>query len=478
MRWWSPLLLLAVLAYLVLAAYWTDSNRHSGHRLATKPSPQGVGSNDDMGNEGADDAPVDEDDGEAAPGMDSNIFDVLSVYNLGPRGTSQAFAYLERRPGAASVSVLGRRISPEDLPRNGVVFRLATGWSEPGSLEEVLESLEEEEEEGEETPDDTPEDGTSEDDAQPSTPEDGGQDGVDEGGAELDNTPDAGSGEPEPPGSWREPRLLSERQAAWVRRGGRLVIGFSGWMIDLESQSVPAAEIRTVFPLWTGADQLEPPIPRALRGAVLRRSHAIVLLGDEPLISRWPLDDGEVILLAAPEMLQNAHLATADHLALLEALAGDDRPIFFDETLHGTSHDLGTFYLLGRWRLIPALGLWIVACLALWWRHSRAVGPQEDPYQERRSEAVDMVDSLASLYGRALRRRDALELYHRAFVEQVAWRFGLQGDALAARAEALLGGPMGGLGLSSSKDISAGELHRQLERINQAFGRIEHADRF
>lgn len=479
MRWWSPWLLLAVLAYLVLAAYWTDSNRHSGHRLAPwDASPSEVRPDDGAGDETGE-SPETASDSDAS---DSNVFDSLSVYNLGPQGTSQAYAYLQRRPGAASVKVLGRRLSPDDLPPNGVVFRLATGWIEPASLQQVLDELGEEFEE--ETDEDTAEDSAGEEDGAQEAAE-SAEEATEETavrsepqGAKTAADDDGASQQPTRPGTWSQPRLLNERQAAWVRGGGRLVIGFSGSLADVESRSVAAADVRTVFPLWPEVESLEPPTPRGLSGGALRRSHAIVLLGDEPLISRWPLNDGEVILLAVPEMLQNAHLATADHLALLEALAGEGRPVLFDETLHGTSHDLGTFYLLGRWRLIPALSLWLVACLALWWRHSRAVGPLEDPYQERRSEAVDMVDSLASLYGRALRRRDALDLYHRAFVEQVAWRFGLQGDALAARAEALLGGAFSSPSLASTKDISAGELHRQLERINQAFGRIEHADRF
>lgn len=484
MRWWSPLLLLAGLSYLVLAVYWTDSNRHAGTR------------------HDSDQVDVDE-DGTTAEVLEpeSDIFDPFSVFNLAPEGLSQAFEFLRRRPGAEAVEVLGRRISVDDLPRDGVVFRVDSGWLEFPTLMELLEDMAEEAEDdaaaGDE--DTETEDSETEDTETADVETDGGEavepeaegtetvdvdstgsDSTDSGSTDSGSTDsDAIDDEAAPtPARWKAPQILAEREVAWVRGGGRLVLAFEGETTDLVTRPQPKGELRKVFPLWPAVRDLQPPVRRVLGGEALRRTHAVVLLGDEPMISRWPMGRGEILLVACPEVLQNAHLATGDHLALLQALAGEGRAVYFDETLHGTEHDLGTFFLLGRWRLIPGLILWLLACLAMWWRHSRAVGPLEDPYQEQRSEAVDMVDSLASLYARALRRRDALELYHRAFVEHVGWRFGLKGDALTARAEDILGGPLSGLGMSVQRDISAGDLHRQLERINQAFRRIEHADRF
>lgn len=471
-------MLLAGLAYLVLAVFWTDSNRHAGLRLdgeKGEAARQGDGGeNDDAPDRGDEDA-----DG------DSEIFAPFSVYNPAPDGLSQAFEYLRRRPQAASVQVLGRAISAKDLPANAVVLRVDQGWFQLRSLEELFEDLAEdldasddEADEADEADDETDEE-TDDSEEQTAAAGDDLEEPEDSEGSEKpeesEESDDVADTSPE---RWRVPGVLTERQVQWVRGGGRLVLAIEGEATGLLTRTTTVDTLHKVFPLWPGVEDLQPPVNRVFDGDVLRHTHGVFLWGDQPMISRWPMGRGDILLVAGPEMLQNAHLATADHLPLLEALVGQGRDVYFDETLHGTVHDTGTLFLLGRWRLIPGLILWLLAYGALWWRHGRAVGPAEDPYQERRSEAVDMVDSLAGLYTRALRRRDALELYHRAFVEHVGWRLGLQGDALDARAEELLEGPLGGLGLSVHRDISTGELHRQLQRINQAFRRIEHVDRF
>ena len=483
MRWWSRWLLLAGLAYLVLAVVWTDTHRYAGQR-------QDLSVQEEVDSNGE---PL------TAPVESSDIFAPFSVFNTAPEGMSQAYEYLRRRSPDAAVEILGRAIDGQDLPSDGVVFRVATGWTDIGSLEALFERLEEElEEELEEA------EGEEDSDADAETEADGKSDAPDDG-LEADGTAESAETETEietetsetvdpseqdaptesddpgqEPSEWQMPGALSPRAVEWVRAGGRLVIGFEGKVEGLATED--HTEKRSegvqykVFPLWPEVQLLDPPIPRTLHGDVLGQSHAVLLWNDAPLLSRWPLGRGEVIWLATPEILQNQHLRFADHLALLQALAGSERTVYFDETLHGTQHGTGTLFLLGRWRLIPWLLLWMLACLAVWWRHARAVGPAEDPYRERRSEAVDMVDSLAALYGRALRRRDALQLYHHAFVEQVGWRLGLQGEDAERKAEEFLGGPLAvGLG---SRDISHGDLQRQLQRINEGFRRIEHGNRF
>lgn len=476
MRWWSPWLLAAALAYLVLAVVWTDAHRYAGQRQ--DPSAEGQ---------------VDS-DGETLIQSDgsSDIFVPFSVFNTAPEGMSQAYEYLRRSTPDVPVQILGRAIDGQDLAANGVVFRVATGWTDMGSLEALFERLEEEleeeldqDEEGDE--DEAPsEEGGSENEekaedeapgdlADPPDDEEAG-DGEAGDGEASDSDVEATADDGPTPSQWQMPSTLSPRAVEWVRGGGRLVIGFEGDVEGLVSEDRTGGTLRKVFPLWPEVQQLAPPTARVLRGDALGQSHAVLLWDDAPLLSRWPLGNGEIIWLATPEILQNQHLGAADHLALLQALAGSERTVYFDETLHGTEHSTGTLFLLGRWRLLPWFSLWLLACLALWWRHYRAVGPPEDPYRDQRSEAVDMVDSLASLYGRALRRRDALQLYHRAFVEQVGWRLGLQGEDAERKAEEFLGGPLAvGLG---SRDISTGDLQRQLQRINEGFRRIEHGNRF
>ena len=49
------------------------------------------------------------------------------------------------------------------------------------------------------------------------------------------------------------------------------------------------------------------------------------IVGDEALVARQRLGRGEAVVLACPEVFRNSELARADHLDLLEALAGSGR---------------------------------------------------------------------------------------------------------------------------------------------------------
>jgi hypothetical protein len=176
-----------------------------------------------------------------------------------------------------------------------------------------------------------------------------------------------------------------------------------------------------------------------------------------------------VFLVACPEVLENALLAQADHLALLEALAGRQRPVYFDEHAHGLSHDLGLLALLVDWGLGPSLALLALTGLVVLWRGRARLGPPDDAWEDTRSDAVDLVDSLAQLYERALRRDEAAALYHEALRRTVSLRTGLRGAALDKRVRQLTGGlapPVRGKG----RDISETELDQLIARIGRAFG--------
>jgi hypothetical protein len=285
-------------------------------------------------------------------------------------------------------------------------------------------------------------------------------------------------------------RLLLPAEAEWLAAGGRLVMAVATTYGPLAADELqapagpkPPATPRKVFPIWPGVRSLAPPVRRGLDARALPTAHAVYLLDRETLVARVPLGRGELIVLACPEVLENAHLGKADHLRLLESLAGAGRPVYLDERVHGLGDSAGALGLLLRWRLGPALALLALAGLAVLWRGRARLGPPEPDPPERRREAVDLVDSLAQLYARALSRREALALYRKALAGAVALRTGLRGAALEARVHELAreAGPpeaeARGAGPAASAhrdDLGHWQFKHALERLNRAFEGVEH----
>ncbi len=335
-----------------------------------------------------------------------------SVLNTGDRGLSLAYAYLRERSGSP-VNTLRTRIRPDTVPPHGAVFRVRS--ADPWSL--LL------------------------------------------GGKEL---PERSSG------------LLSDAEEAWVRGGGRLVLGTAG-LAPVEENN-RRIETRKVFPVWPGVRRILPPVKCSTGVPKTPGAHAVVLAGDAPILVRVPLGAGEVFLLPCPEVLQNRHLARGDHLALLEALAGvaEKRPVLFDERVHGLTDPPGMAESLAGWGLGPWMILALLTAGAAFWRASARLGPPERDDRDTRSDAVELLDSLADLYDRALHRGDAIRLYHESFVRTLALETRLRGPALEARARDLLDGltpPAAG------EDLPRDRFDRALRTINQAFRRLQDAKR-
>jgi hypothetical protein len=220
-------------------------------------------------------------------------------------------------------------------------------------------------------------------------------------------------------------------------------------------------------------DALLPAPRRVLAGAAVEDAVTLFATGDRPVVAQMARGQGEVLLLACPEVLENGLLAGGDHLRLLEALAGEGRPVLFDELAHGVESERGLLPLLLDWGLGPALSLVALAGLALLWRARVRVGPAEDAWEDRRSDAVDLVGSMAQLYERALRRGEAAALYHEWFRRAVAQRTGLRGRDLEARVRQMTGGvPPAASG--RDRDMSETELQDVLARLNRAFGGLGH----
>lgn len=388
-----------------------------------------------------------------------------SSLDRGPEGTSLARAVLAERAGRprpgepARLASLLRRVEPDELPARAVVFRLE--------------------------PEETPflgrwRDEGGEDDGG-KTGKDGKEESRDAKGGRKEKTSDpetSDAGDEPVPSSVRAAPLLTAGEEAWVRGGGRLVLGVAESYGPLGVEDLRAPRrLAKVFPVWPGVRRLALAEKRSLSGPPVELAHAVVLAGDRPVVSILPLGRGEVVLLACPEIFHNARLDRADHLALLAALSGPPgaRAIFFDERAHGLERRRGPLSLLLGWGFGPALALALFAAAAALWRARSALGPPERDDPDLRSDAVDLVDALGELYDRALRRVDALRLHHDNLVRSVAAETGLSGPALAARLAALLPGfapPVAG-----AAEISREELLRELRTLNQAYGRIDVRDR-
>jgi hypothetical protein len=414
-----------------------------------------------------------------------DVFPKGSVWNTGDDGLSLAFAYLSARaaarPASAGVAVLTRRLESAPLPPRAVLLRVEPDTASLGAMIRRMEGAEDDDEV--EAP------GAQSGDGKRRSQSGGGKPGA--------AGPLPTSGKSGGFGAAAGARLLSAAEEDWVRGGGRLVLALAGGFGDLlVEQPAQVGAARKAFPIWPGIRRLQPDPPRILTGPALAGTQALWLEGDAPIVARRAIGAGDLILLACPEVLHNRLLGRGDHLALLEALAGGDsngdgraggpggpggpggRPLYFDERAHGVEQTAGMVEILAGWGLGPLLLLLVAALGAAWWRAAVRVGRPDRDDRDVRSEAVELVDSLADLYDRALGRRDALRLYHESFVRTVAADTGLKGEALAARAAALAPGvSLAELPPAAAPELSRAAFDRLLDTINQAFRRLEDAKR-
>lgn len=307
------------------------------------------------------------------------VYDELSSANTSDAGLSQAFAYLARR---GKTAMLTRPLGREPIEADAVVFRITHDLPLFFDPEDLAEK-------------------------------------------EV--------GPPRP----RERPLLSDAEDAFVRRGGRVVV--AAHMGALPSGSPKEKTAVKVFPIWPGVDALEVPEITSAFLSLRPRMHAVFVAGDRVIVARERVGDGDLYVIAWPEIFQNEHLATAHHLPLLVALAGK-RPVYFDEVLHGIFSGDGALELMKQWNLGAFLVMLCVVAALVFWRGGRRVGPPEDDHREMRSDAIDLVRSLAALYRDVTEKHEALKLYHEALTRTVAHTSGLRGDALRKRVDDLTGG--------------------------------------
>ena len=373
-----------------------------------------------------------------------DVFPSASVFDESAHGLSLAYGYLRDRAQqtagrGAPVAVLSRRVGHERLPPEAVVLRIRPNLH-----------------------------------PSPASPEERAPD--DEGDAKEGPDKKAKPAKPIVRKAAVERRdrgvLLSPAEDEWVRAGGRLVLGIASEYGSVSATGSPrATPVRKVFPIWPQVRTLVPAeATRTLAGAAAFEAHALFASGSAPVLSRLLVGKGDVLLLALPEILENANLPRGDHLRLLMALAGENRPVFFDEWALGLGRDEGLLDLMLGWGLGPAFIAGALA-LALWfWRARTRIGPADRDATESRSEAVDLVDSLASLYDRALTRRATARLYREGFDKAVATRTGLRGAALLRRAEELLRGRAPHV--PGGAEIPPSEFLRTLTGVNEGYRRL------
>ena len=373
-----------------------------------------------------------------------------SSYETGPRGLSLARAVLAARPGAA-VDSLVRPIGQAHLPRDAVVFRVLGVDSDlffPPRERAPVAS----EDDGD-APDDEDSDEADEDD-------EGEKVAPGEATGHREQAPDAGV----PP---RPARLLGAAEERWIASGGRLVIATAVSLPEVELQRTDAAVTRKHLPVLPTVRELHPNSVNGLGGRVLERATVAFSRGGVPIAMRSVIGRGELWVLSTPEVLDNAHLAAADHLPLLTGLAGRGRPVFFDESVHGVQDAVGPAELVRRWGLGPSVVLAVVALALLVWRRRATLG-HPAPWEDRRTESVDLLDSLSLLYLRALRPAQALALYRQRLRHELQWRERLRPEALETRTHAVLPGWT----LDPDERLRPGEFAHRLHQLNDAFRRI------
>jgi len=377
-----------------------------------------------------------------------------SVYDEGPEGLSMARRWVAehaRRTGAeGSVSVFTGRIGLDPLPPNGIILRMQPIHGPMLPSKEEVEELPTEGAKGE--------------------PKDEAQDEDKQRAREEARRSAAQARERE---RRRHSRLLTEDEEAFVRGGGRIVLGLSSEYGPVETKRRGAGEqVRKVFPIWPGVLDLAPENGgRGLEGVPLREARTLFARGNATVLALLEVGKGDVVLLAIPEVLANASLGKAHHAALLGVLVGSGRPVYFDERAHGLGVDDNLFTLLVAYGLGPSLLLVALGLLLALWRGRVRLGEPEAEAKDRRSEAVDLVDSLGELYDRALSRRDAVRLHLLGLRRAVALRSGLRGRALDERMIGLVGEPLEDL--DGKGEIAPAVFQRALAAVNDGYRRLE-----
>lgn len=262
-------------------------------------------------------------------------------------------------------------------------------------------------------------------------------------------------------------KLLSKAEIEWVREGARLVIAAS----SSSATSRPPAPTVKVFPIWGRVNDLYP-VTDFIDEDKLRDGHAIIIAEKKAVVFRRPVGSGEIIFISCPRIFQNVHIGRVNNLGLLEALAGTNRPVYFDEYSHFMRSEFGITSFLDEWKLIPLLLIIIAASLLFFWRNIVVAGSPVDLRTGQTDRSGNFIESLSQLYNRSLSRKQSIALYYNHLVHFVAKSTGLRGDELETKLQKLTNG-MTVPDYKGADDIGKNEFYKKLKVINNAFGSMD-----
>jgi|GEM_PF-2536803 len=244
---------------------------------------------------------------------------------------------------------------------------------------------------------------------------------------------------------------------------------------QLEGENARAADLTAtpladkVLPLFPAVRELHLTPHLSLPEKAMVDAQPLFEMNFAPAVAFKKLGLGQIWMVDEPFIFENQQLGNGDHLALLAAIAGSRRPVIFDETVHGFTRERGLTELFRGWGLIPALLIAGLACVLLFWRRAATVGVPADGWRDTRSEAIDFVDSAASLFERALIPADALVLYRTHIVHEISLRLAISNDDAQKRL-ALLAPTL--RPLTAGTQMSEREFQARLQILTHALERF------
>lgn len=202
----------------------------------------------------------------------------------------------------------------------------------------------------------------------------------------------------------------------WIRRGGRLIVASDGQTasallseLGVHLASSPSQPIHLRQPLL-----LAPPLAR-LQGsaqvvAVGHLGMTVAATSAGPVLLGWTRGRGQIWLLTAPALLDNAHLARGENRRLALNLAGPAGSVVAVDqappALPPPRSVLDTSW--GVALLLAILGAALFRLLSGW-----RLGPPLPPAESRPRPTIEYVVSLAGVLRRAGSRAEVLRLYQR-----------------------------------------------------------------
>ncbi|HEY5256977.1 MAG TPA: DUF4350 domain-containing protein [Candidatus Baltobacteraceae bacterium] len=227
------------------------------------------------------------------------------------------------------------------------------------------------------------------------------------------------------------------RLRAFARGGGRLVVldtafgGADDALLGLpgthDIKPATVALALTAGPSTAGVSRVRASVGAVFGWAVPKAEPLLGVAGGTVAIA-YPLGKGEVVAIAAPDVLSNAHVAQADNARFaFDVLAGHG-VVAFDERLHGYAQDKSF------WSALPApvhAAVWIVlgiVVLALVGANVRfAPALPVDPPGDR--DSSDYLASMGALLRRARAARGAIAAFAEDAFRRARRRYGLSGQA-------------------------------------------------